>query len=218
MRSDCIGKKEIQMKTNRTLVDETNSTPLPGYQYGHQNSAHSPVSIEELHQLEATVGWRQEDAQTLQRYGDIFRTNAEQMVDSWRAVIAEQPHLAKSFFGPDGKPDEEYKAKVKKRFVQWVLDVCFREHDQAWLDYQEEIGLRHTPEKKNVTDAAHSPSVVPLRYLLAFAAVVAIKTRQFFVDAGVQDEQLVKIEEAWAKAVQLHITLWSRPYAKVGLW
>jgi hypothetical protein len=43
-------------------------------------------------------------------------------------------------------------AKVKKRFVQWVLNACFRPHDQAWLDYQEEIGQRPTPEKKNHTD------------------------------------------------------------------
>ncbi len=140
------------------------------------------------------------------------------MVDSWRAIIGAQPHLAKWFFGPDGKPNDEYKAKVKKRFVQWVLDVCFRPHDQAWLDYQEEIGLRHTPEKKNQTDGVQTPPVVPLRYLTAFGTVVAMSTRKFFVDAGVRDKELQKLEGAWSKAVQLHITLWSRPYVKEGLW
>jgi len=201
-----------------TFAHEVETHSIAGYDYGWTGVARSPVSLDELHQLEAAVGWSAEDARTLQRHGELFKDHAEHMVDSWRAVIGEQPHLAKWFFGPDGKPDDEYKAKVKKRFVQWVLDACFRPHDQAWLDYQEEIGLRHTPEKKNQTDGAQTPSLVPLRYLVAFGIVVATTTRKFFVDAGVRDEELHKLEAAWAKAVQLHIILWSRPYVKDGLW
>lgn len=203
-------------KSNFSHEVETDS--IPGYDYGRDDVAHSPVSLDELRQLEATVGWSADDAQVLQRHGDLFRENAEHMVDSWRAVIGAQPHLAKWFFGPDGKADDAYKAKVKKRFVQWVLDACFRPHDQTWLDYQEEIGLRHTPEKKNQADGAQTPSLVPLRYLIVFGVVVATTTRRFFVDAGLRDEELQKLEAAWAKAVQLHITLWSRPYVKEGLW
>ena len=45
-------------------------------------------------------------------------------------------------------------------------------HDQAWLDYQEEIGLRHTRAKKNRTDNAQTPPHIPLRYLLAFTATM----------------------------------------------
>lgn len=144
-----------------TLAHEVETHSIAGYDYGRAGVARSPVSLDELHQLETAVGWSAEDARTLQRHGELFKDNAEQMVDSWRAVIAAQPHLAKWFFGPDGKPDDEYKAKVKERFVQWVLDACFRPHDQAWLDYQEEIGLRHTPEKKNQTDGAQTPFLVP---------------------------------------------------------
>jgi hypothetical protein len=180
--------------------------------------AHSPISLDELREIESATGWSDQDARVLRQHGEIFKQNAEQMVDAWRAVIGAQPHLAKWFFGSDGKPDEEYKAKVKQRFVQWILDACFRPHDQAWLDYQEEIGLRHTPEKKNKTDAAHTPPLVPLRYLIAFGSVVAITARKFFVDAGVRDQELQKLEDAWSRAVQLHITLWSRPYAKEGQW
>jgi hypothetical protein len=201
-----------------TLVHETEADSIVGYGYGQPHAARSPVSLEELRQLEATVGWSDEDAELLRRHGDLFKDNAEPMVDSWRAVIGAQPHLAKWFFGPEGKPDDEYKVRVKKRFVQWVRDACFRPHDQAWLDYQEEIGLRHTPEKKNQTDGAQTPSVVPLRYLIAFGTVVAMTTRKFFVDGGVRGEELHKLEGAWSKAVQLHITLWSRPYVKEGLW
>src|SRR3954453_8184983 len=110
---------------------------IQGYGYGKPSVARSPVTLDELRQLEATVGWNDEDAAILQRHGEIFREHAEEMVDTWRAVIGSQPHLAKWFFAPDGKADEEYKAAVKKRFVQWVLDAAFRPHDQAWLDYQE---------------------------------------------------------------------------------
>jgi hypothetical protein len=195
---------------------ETNS--IPGYDYGQPAIPRSPVSLEELRQIEMTVGWSDEDARVLQRHAEIFKNHAEQMVDSWRAVIGAQPHLAKWFFGPDAKPDAAYKAKVKRRFVQWVLDACFRPHDQAWLDYQEEIGRRHTPEKKNKTDAAQTPSLVPLRYLIAFIPVVCIATRQFFIDAGIRGDELQKLEDAWSKAVQLHITLWARAYVKDGLW
>ena len=206
-----------QMKEG-TLVHDLETTHISGYDYARPQSAHSPLSMEELRQLEATVGWSEDDARILQQSGSIFKDKAEQMVDSWRSVIGAQPHLAKWFFGPDGKPDDEYKAKVKKRFVQWVLDACFRPHDQAWLDYQEEIGLRHTPAKKNQTDGTQTPPVVPLRYLLGFITVVTITTRKFFKEAGLSGEDLRRLEDAWARAVQLHVTLWSRPYAKDGLW
>jgi Protoglobin len=193
-------------------------TEIPGYDFGAAAAAHSPVSMDELRKLEACVGWTGEDADILQKHRDVFLERGEQMVDAWRSVIGSQPHLAKWFFGPDGKPDEAYKAKVKERFVQWVRDVCLRPHDQAWLNYQEEIGLRHTPARKNDVDGAHTPDCVPLRYLFAFTSVIALTTRRFFVEDGVRGEELRQLQEAWTKAVILHVTLWSRPYVRDGLW
>jgi len=61
---------------------------------------------------------------------------------------------------------------------------------RPWLDYQEEIRLRHTPEKKNQKDGTQTYSLVPLRYLVAFGAVVAIATRKFLLHTGVRDEEL----------------------------
>lgn len=201
-----------------TLLHGTEQPQISGYDYGQANVARSPLTLEELHQLEETLGWGEEDARVLQRHGDIFRENAEKLVDAWREVIGSQNHLVKWFFGPDGKRDADYAARVKKRFVQWVVDAVFRPHDRAWLDYQEEIGLRHTPEKKNQTDNARTPPLVPLRYLLGFVPVVTRASRRFFTGAGVTGAELTKLEDAWTKAVQLHVTLWSRPYAKEGLW
>jgi hypothetical protein len=197
-----------------TTVQES----IPGYDFGQSNVPRSPVSMEELRQIEAASGWTEDDARTLHRHGEIFTQRAEDMVDAWRAVIASQPHLAKWFVGPDGNPDDVYKAKVKARFVQWVVDACFRPHDQAWLDYQEEIGLRHTPAEKNRTDGAQTPSIVPFRYLIAFIPTITAVSRRFFVEAGVRDDELQRLEQAWARAVQLHVVLWARPYAREGLW
>jgi Protoglobin len=204
--------------SNSTLVHDTEVVSLPGYDYGRPGTAASPVSLEELRQIEATVGWSDEDARILQRHGEVFRKNAAQMVDTWRAIIAGQPHLAQVFLRPDGQPDEEYKAKVKQRFVQWVIDACFRPHDQAWLNYQEEIGRRHTPEEKNQTDHAQGSPLVPLRSLIGFVPAVANSTRKFFIEAQVEGEELQRLSDAWLKAVQLHVVLWSRPYVKEGWW
>jgi hypothetical protein len=194
-----------------------NSENIPGYDFGARESATSPLSDADLHHLEQTIGWNAEDAEVLSRHADLFREQAEHMVDSWRAVIAAQPHLAEWFFGPDGKPDDGYKARVKRRFVQWVVDVAVRPHDRNWLNYQEEIGLRHTPAKKNRTDAAHTPPLVPLRYLLGFIPVV-LPIRRFFTPSIKDENELARLEQAWTKAVLLHITLWTRPYTAEGLW
>jgi hypothetical protein len=125
---------------------------IQGYDYGTARAARSPVTLDELRELEATVGWTAADDQAIAMAGEVLAGQEEAMVDSWRPIIGNHPFLAKWFFGPDGKPDEAYKAAVKKRFVQWVSDLCRRHRDRTWLDYQEEIGLRHTPAKKNKQD------------------------------------------------------------------
>jgi len=191
--------------------------PIPGYDFGSSRVARSPVTAEELLQLELTLGWTSDDAHLLRKHAALFEAYAEKMVDSWRAVIGSQPHLAQWFYSPNGKPDDEYKAAVKRRFVQWVVDVASRPHDRAWLDYQEEIGLRHTPEKKNKTDGRQTPPLVPLRYLLAFVPVVA-SVRHFF-ESDIPDRfELDSLVSAWTKAIHLHVTLWTRPYSRDGLW
>jgi len=201
------------------MMDATGSADglIAGYDFGTSASARSPVTFEELSHVEQTVGWTRDDEQLLRKHAELFRSQAEEMVGSWRAVIGAQPHLSQWFVGPDGRPDEEYKARVKPRFVQWVVDVATRPHDRAWLDYQEEIGLRHTPAKKNRTDGRHTPPLVPMRYLLAFVPVVT--DVRGFLSAGIADAaELKAVERAWTKAVHLHVTLWCRAYTREGLW
>ena len=107
---------------------------------------------------------------------------------------------------------------MKKRFVQWVIDTCTRPRDQAWLDYQEEIGLRHTPAKKNETEHAQTPALVPLRYLLAFTAPVVLGAKDFLARKGHNAQDVERMRAAWTKSVLLEIALWARPYVSSGLW
>lgn len=200
-----------------TDLQKTANQGIPGYDFDAVEIAQSPLSTEDLMHLEEAVGWTEADSDLLQKHAELFRAHAEQMVDAWREVIGSQEHLSKWFAGPNGKPDDDYKARVKRRFVQWVIDVAIRPHDRRWLNYQEEIGLRHTPEKKNKTDAGHTAPLVPLRYLLAFVPVVSEVRRFLEVDISDQGE-LSAVERAWRKVVQLHVTLWSRPYTRDGLW
>jgi hypothetical protein len=189
---------------------------IAGYDFG--KVARSPITLEELKQLEASTGFTEEDRRALARAGAILSDQAEALVDAWRQSIGSHQFLARWFFGPDGKPDERYKAAVKARFVRWVVDLCTRPFDQAWLDYQHEIGLRHTPEKKNRTDGAQSAPFVPLRYLLAFTAPVVLAARARLEAAGAPPEEVNRMHAAWTKAVILSVTLWSRAYAPEGQW
>jgi hypothetical protein len=176
------------------------------------------VTLGELRELEETVGWTGADSDAIAIAGEVLRDQAEDMVDSWRSQIGEQEHLVKWFFGPNGKPDEAYKAVVKRWFVQWVLDTCMRPRNRVWLNYQEEIGLRHTPSKKNKTDGAKTPEVVPPCYLISFGAPVIIGAKAFLARKGHSSAEVERMHQAWTKSVLLALALWSRPYVREALW
>ena len=85
-----------------TSVHELQEGTIAGYDYGQPGVAHSPVTLEDLREIQQAAGWTEEDARKLQRHVDIFKRNAEQMVSAWRKVIGSQPHLAKWLATPDG--------------------------------------------------------------------------------------------------------------------
>ena len=82
--------------------------------------------------------------------------------------MGSNPHIVAAFADADGQPIPEYLDRVRVRFGQWIRDLCGRRFDQAWLDYQHEIALRHTREKKNVTDNVAATAEIPMRYMIAF--------------------------------------------------
>jgi hypothetical protein len=138
------------------------------------------------------------------------------MVDDYRARLREQPWLAGYSGHPDGTPNPEYGAASKPRFERWIVDACTRPLDQDWLDYNHEIGMRHTRARKNRTDGADSLPEIPLRYVLAFTAVVIATAPRYLAATGASPELLARMHAAFTKSVMLHVTVWSRAYLDDG--
>ncbi|WP_434582068.1 protoglobin domain-containing protein [Carbonactinospora thermoautotrophica] len=133
---------------------------------------------------------------------------------AWYGYVGSHPHLVHYFAGPDGKPIDEYLARVRSRFEQWVRDLCQRPRDRAWLDYQEEIALRHTRTKKNHTDGVEAAPEIPLRYMIAFIYPITATIREFLAAKGDPEETVEAMYQAWFKSVVLSMTLWARPYVE----
>ena len=192
------------------------ASAIPGYTYGSDELPRSPVSDDDLALLKQTVLFGDDDERYLRMAGDVLHDQVEDVLDLWYGFVASHPHLVRYFAGPDGEPIDAYLTRVRARFGQWIRDLCERPWDRAWLDYQEEIALRHTPAKKNQTDAVDAPDRVPLRYLVAFVYPITATVREFLAKKGHSEEEVDAMHQAWFKAVTLTVVLWSRPYAGDG--
>jgi hypothetical protein len=189
---------------------------IPGYLYGDDRLKRSPVSEDDLALLKQTVLFGDDDERHLRMAGEVLSDQVEDVLDVWYGFVASHPHLVRYFAGTDGAPIEAYLARVRARFGQWIRDLCERPWDRAWLDYQEEIALRHTPAKKNQTDAVEAPDRIPLRYLVAFVYPITATVREFLARKGHSEEEVDAMHQAWFKAVTVSVALWSRPYAGDG--
>ncbi len=186
---------------------------IPGYSYGATAVSQSPVSLEELKQLKISLGLTSELDGFLKLAGEVLADQASQVVEHWRSgIIASIPHLARHSRGIDGSLIPQYLARSNLRFEQWILDTCLRPYDQAWLDYQNEIALRHTSAKKNQTDAVSSTPFVPFRDIIAFTAVMNETIRPYLAAKGHSEEIVHSMHEAWCKSLQLQLALWARTY------
>jgi hypothetical protein len=190
-----------------TLVDN-----IAGYDYGAHELATSPVTMKDLELLKQTITLDSDDQKYLRMAGEVLEPQTESIVNMWRGVISSMPHLACYFKNDAGKTDEQYKAKVKERFKQWIMDLCYKPYDQDWLNYQNEIGLRHMSAKKNKTDNADAAPFIPMRYVIAFTAVINDSIKPFMAKNGHSLGVIEKMYKAWCKAVLLHVTLWTRAY------
>ena len=188
---------------------------LAGYEFGTRSVVRSPLGIEDLDLLKQTVLFGEEDEEQLRMAGDVLEDQVEDVLDVWYGFVADHPHLVHYFSDPDsGEPISDYLTRVRERFGQWILDTCRRPYDREWLDYQEEIALRHTRAKKNTTDGAHSVDQIPLRYLVCFIYPITATMRAFLANKGHSAEDVDEMHQAWFKSVTLQIALWSRPYAE----
>jgi hypothetical protein len=191
---------------------------IHGYTYGTEQVAKSPVSLEDLALLKAATMFTEEDERYLRMAGEVLADQIDEILDLWYGWVGSHPHLVYYFSGPDGQPDPRYLQAVRERFGQWILDTCNRPHDQAYLDYAHEIGLRHHRTKKNQTDGVQSVPHIPLRYLIAFIYPIGSTIKPFLARKGHSPEEVEKMHQAWFKAVVLQVALWSYPYAKEGDW
>lgn len=190
------------------------STEIPGYDYGRVGP--SPLGLEELEHLKQTVLFTEEDERYLRLAGEVLADQVEELLDVWYGFVGSHPFLLHYFSGPDGSPDPRYLEAVRKRFGQWVRDVCQRPYDRTWLDYQYEIGLRHHRSKKNRTDGVQSVPHIPMRYLVGFIYPITATIRPFLERKGHSAQDVEKMFHAWFKAVVLHVALWCYPYVKEG--
>lgn len=191
----------------RTVAEQ-----ISGYTYGAAGV--SPVSLQELEGLKASVGWTDEDERYRHMAGEVLADQTRPLVDYWRReIIGKIPNLMRHSRTPGGEPIPEYQAKSGLRFEQWVLDTCFRPYDQEWLNYQHEIALRHTSLKKNLTDGVDSTAWVPLRDIIAFVVVMNETIKPYLSAKGHAVEDVEKMHGAWTRSLQLQIALWTQPYS-----
>lgn len=186
---------------------------IPGYTYGTPAAAHSPYGAHDLDLLLQCVLFTEEDARHLRAAGEVLADQIEQVLDVWYGFVGGHPHLLHYFSAPNGAPHAEYLAAVRLRFGQWIRDTCRATFDQAWLDYQEEMALRHTRAKKNRTDGVRSAADhIPLRYVIAFLYPLTATLRPFLAARGHSEAEVEKLHQAWFKALVLQVALWSEAY------
>ena len=189
----------------------------PGYALGQPTLARAPYSMADLAALQKSMLFGAEDVAALRQSRAILADQTEAILDVWYGFVASTPELV-VFFGDtrSGQPDGAYLAAVRKRFALWILDTADANYDQAWLDWQYEIGLRHNRLKKNKTDGAHGPAQVDFRYLPALTIPITTTLKPFLAKKGASAADVEKMHAAWVKAVLLQAILWSHPYIKDG--
>jgi len=196
---------------------KTISKNIPGYSYGSVEVARSKVSTQDLESLKVSAGFTEEDEKYLRLAGEVLGDQTKQIVDRWRGgIIAGISNLARHSRSPEGNPLPEYLAASNLRFQQWILDTCLRPYDQDWIDYQQEIALRHTSSKKNKVDGVRSTPYVPLRDIIAFVAVMNETIKPYLASKGHSAAEVAGMHGAWCKSMQMQLALWIGPYGETG--
>ncbi len=190
---------------------------IPGYTMGQKTLAKAPYTLANLESLKRTLLFTDEDIRYLRMSKTILADQTEAILDVWYGFVASTPELVVYFKNnKTGAPDSAYLGAVRKRFGQWIADTADANYDQAWLDYQYEIGLRHTVAKKNKTDKADSMPLVNFRYLSAMTIPVTTTLKPFLAKKGASAADVEKMHAAWVKSVLMQTILWSYPYVQKG--
>ena len=190
-------------------------TEIPGYTHGSQSLATAPFSLEDITLLQKTMLITEDDIHYLRMSKNVLAPQTEKILDVWYGFVGSNPHLLQ-YFSKKGKPDGEYLARVRKRFSQWILDTADAKFDQAWLNYQYEIGRRHHRVAKNKIDKAAAIDHIHFRYLSALVIPVTTTLKPFLTNGGHDKDTVNKMHQAWVKSILLQTILWSYPYINSG--
>jgi hypothetical protein len=171
--------------------------------------------VQDLELLKATVLFTGADEEYLRMAGEVLTDQADAVINSWYELIGSHPHLL-HYFSKNNLANLEYLTSVRKRFIQWIKDLCFRPLDQEWLNYQYEIGLRHHRIKKNKTDEIEAAPIVHYRYITAFIYPITTTIKPLLASKGHSPEQVEGMQQAWFKAVVLSAVLLTYPYIRAG--
>jgi hypothetical protein len=211
----------VRAKGERT-VNETTNVPesesrLPGYTFGTPQVPRSPITGDEWEELKKSALFSEEDVVYLRLSETVLKDQVDALLTTWRGIIFDHPHLRAYDEHPrTHEVDADYAKAVAKRFGQWVLDTARAKYDQAWLDYQYEIGLRHHRSKKNQTDGGHTLGHIRARDLVAFCASIVVPMKSFLGSKGHSAEVVNRMYDAWWKSMLLQATLWLQPYIREG--
>lgn len=165
--------------------------------------------------LKRSVLFTDEDVRYLRMSRDVLEPHVDELLDVWYGFVGSNDHLLYYFTDPaTGEPNAEYLDRVRARFRQWVLDTAAADFDQAWLNRQLELGLRHHRLKKNATDGVNAVEHVPFRYLVALHYPITTTLKPFLARGGHSPQDVEGMYEAWRKAVLLTVILWSEPYVR----
>jgi len=186
-------------------------TTIHGYTY-ETSVPPSPVSLGQLDLLKQTLMWTDDDATALRQAGEVLDDQIEAVLDVWYGYVGANPHLVKSFNGPDGQPSGPYLDAVRERFGQWIRDLCGRDWDNEWLAYQNEIAQRHVNTMGQTDNVGSEETHIPQRYLIAFIFPITVTVREFLTARGHSADEVDAMHAAWFKAVTLTVALWSHPY------
>jgi hypothetical protein len=190
-------------------------TAIPGYTAGQKSVAAAPYTLKDLDSLKKALLFTEEDALYLRKSKEILADQTDAILDVWYGFVASTPELVEYFKNvKTGQPDGDYLGAVRKRFGQWILDTADANYNQAWLDYQYEIGLRHSKIKKNKTDHVKSVSQINFRYLPALTIPVTTTLKPFLAKKGASAADVEKMHAAWVKSVLMQTILWSHPYVR----
>ena len=66
-------------------------TDIPGYTYGTDAVSRSPVSLDELGLLQATLLLGEDDRAALRRSGDVLAPQVEAILDVWYGFVGANP-------------------------------------------------------------------------------------------------------------------------------